>query len=131
MRVCTCAALGGRLPASCGTRKTASRGSRESWRLSTDSRRSRLSVSLAHINGPEQCLAFRHETRERMAHLQGPYRHPIMALRAAGCLPADLGASFGGPHPAKHLHSRPPSAHTVIGDTRRGGYPEFSPLRAC
>src|SRR5260221_6173805 len=30
-----------------------------------------------------------------------------------------LRASFGGRHPGKHLHSRPPSADAVIGDTRR------------
>ena len=103
----------------------------ESSGLSADPRRSRLPVPLAHIDDPEQRLACRHQKREGMAQLQGPYRHPIMAVRAIGCIPADLGASFSGPHPAKHLHSRPPSAHAVIGDTRRGGDPEFSPLRAC
>ena len=33
--------------------------------LSTDSRRSRLSVPLAHINGPEQCLACRHQSTRK------------------------------------------------------------------
>lgn len=116
MRVCTGAALGGRHPASRSTRKTASRGSQENFGLSAYSRRSRLAIPLAHINGPEQYLAFRHQARERMAQLQRPYQYSIVAVRAASCVPTNLGTPFSRPHTAKYFHTRPPSPDAIIGD---------------
>jgi len=39
-----------------------------------------------------------------------------MAVRASGCVPADFGTSFSGPHAAEHFHSRSPPSHAVIGN---------------
>jgi len=99
--------------ASCGARKIASRSPNKTpdYPLTLDRRR--LSVPLAHINGPEQCLACRHENRRKNGPASRPYQHPIMACVPLVASQQTLGA-FGGPHPAEHLHTRPPPATQLL-----------------
>ena len=61
---------------------------KKNYGISTDPRRSRLPVPVAHVDDPEQCLNRRYQRREGLAQLQGPFRRPIMAVRATGCVPS-------------------------------------------